>query len=471
MSAIIAHGSCKFKSAFITSPPQSSLRRVLSPARIELHCRKARHRWRESFWSPSRTLLTCVLQALNTVKSLRAAVADLLSHLSLQGMPDQLPSADPSAFAQARQRVPEAVFHACLQDVSQQAQAMARTDEGLWRGSRVILIDGACVSMPDTPELQKAFPQPPGQSVGCGFPIARLVALFDWHSGVVLDHRIGSQHQGEATLFRQMLDHLGPGTVALADRYFCSYVDIARIMQRGGDVVFRLHQRRSCDFRRGCRLPTTDEECLVTWHRPHKWLASFGISPQEFEQLPEQMTLRMVRTSRTIKGFRSRKIVIITTILDPQDASADELLALYRDRWMVEVNLRSIKTTLKMEILRGKSVDVVRKEILTHLLLYNLIRLLMWEAASAAGRDPHRVSFAGTLHRLHAMAGALLLNRRGWNEHHRILMLLRHWTANDLVPHRPNRFEPRRVKRRPKNYSRLTKPRHHYHRHGDTSCR
>jgi hypothetical protein len=183
------------------------------------------------------------------------------------------------------------------------------------------------------------------------------------------------------------------------------------------------------------------------------------------------MTLRMVRTSRTIKGFRSRNIVIITTILDPQDASADELLALYRDRWMVELNLRSIKTTLKMEVLRGKSVDVVRKEILTHLLLYNLIRLLMWEAARAAGRDPHRVSFAGTLHRLHAMAGALMPGRRRGNKHHRLLALLLHWIANDLVPHRPERFEPRRVKRRPKNYSRLTLPRQHYRRHGDHSCR
>lgn len=466
MSTIIAHWKRQFKSALTDSP---SIQQLFSTQRIERHCRRARHHWRASFWSPSVTVLTCILQALNTVKSLRAAVADLLSHLAAQGQPQRLPSADPSAFAQARQRVPEAVFQALLQEVSHHACVLAKADEGLWRGFRVRLIDGACVSMPDTPELQQQFPQPPGQKAGCGFPIARIVTLFDWHSGVALECRIGSQHEGEATLFRQMLDHFQPGVVALADRYYCSYVDIARIAQRGGDVVFRNHQRRSHDFRKGFRLG--DEECLVTWHRPRKWLESFGISPEQFAQLPEQMTLRMVRTARAVKGFRSQPIVIITTILDPAEASADELLALYRDRWMVELNLRSLKTTLGMEILRGHRVDVVRKEILTHLLLYNLIRLLMWEAARATGRDPHRLSFAGTLHRLQSMAGGLLIDRRRWNQQHDLLVVLLHWIANDVVPHRPNRFEPRRVKRRPKNYSRLTMPRRHYHRHGDHSCR
>lgn len=323
--------------------------------------------------------------------------------------------------------------------------------------------------MPDTPQLQQRFPQPHGQSPGCGFPIARLVTLFDWRSGVVIDHRLGSQHQGEATLFRAMLDHFQPGTVALADRYYCSYVDIARIAQRGGDVVFRNHQRRSHDFRTGCRLGHND--CLVTWQRPRAWQPGLGICLEQFQRLPEPMTLRMVRTTRAPRGFRSRPIVIITTILDPAEASADELLALYRDRWTVELNLRSLKTTMDMDVLRGRGADVVRKEIVAHLLLYNLIRLLMWEAAHAAHKDPQRLSFAGTLHRLHAVACALLLRGAPGSGSAQVLRHLLAWIAGDDLPHRPDRFEPRRVKRRPKNYSRLTKPRAHYHRHGDPSCR
>jgi hypothetical protein len=466
MSSIIAHRKRNFKSALADS---HIVQQFFAPDRIEQHCREVGHRWRASFWSPAVTLLTCLLQALNSVKSLRAAVADLLGQLAMQEGTLPLPSADPSAFAQARQRVPTQVFHAILREVTQHVQGQATVADHSWRGFQVILIDGVCVSMPDTPQLQRRFPQPKGQSPGCGFPMARLVTLFDWRSGAVIDHRIGSQHDGEAALFRQMLDHFQIGTVALADRHYCSYVDIARLVQRGSDVVFRNHQRRSHDFRTGFRLG--DHDCLVTWHRPTHWLPSFGISPEEFQQLPDQLTLRMVRTTRAPRGFRSRRIVIITTILDPAEASADELLALYRDRWMVELNLRSLKTTLGMETLRGRSVDVIHKEIVTHLLLYNLIRLLIWEATRATNKDPQRLSFAGTLHRLQSTPCMLLIGSTARIHTHQLLTHFMEWIAGDALPYRPDRCEPRRVKRRPKQYSRLIMPRAHYHRHGDHSCR
>ncbi len=163
--------------------------------------------------------------------------------------------------------------------------------------------------------------------------------------------------------------------------------------------------------------------------------------------------------------------MVVTTILDPTKASSDELLALYRDRWMIELNFRSLKSTLGMDVLRGHSVDVVRKEVLMHLMLYNLIRLLMWEAAKAAGRDPRRLSFAGTLHRLRSVAPTLLLDGRRWDEDHDLLAMLLGCIAGDVVPDRPGRFEPRRVKRRPKPYSRLMKPRAHYRLHGDPHSR
>lgn len=470
MSSIIAHGRRNFKSALSRSHIVAQL---LEREQIERHGRTLGHRWRRSFWSPGMTLLAMLLQAAGGVKTLRAAVAQVLAHLLLQGDGRCVHgrSGDPSALAQARQRLPVAVIDAVFRHSVTLARDLAGAASA-WRGLRVIVIDGCTVSMPDTAPLQKAFPQPKGQSAGCGFPIARIVTLFDWRSGAALDHRMGSQHDSEAALFRQMLDHFTAGVVALADRYYCSYVDIARILQRGGDVVFRMHQRRSHDFRTGARLD--DDDALVTWHRP-KWIPSFGLAREELERLPEQLTLRMLRTRRgeAIKGFRSRTIVIITTLLDPEEAPRDELLALYRDRWRAELNIRSLKTTMGMEFLRGRSVDVVRKEVLTHLLLYNLIRLLMWEAARTRGRDPQRLSFAGTLHRLQSLGIGVLTpaGRRSPRLSQAHLAALLRWIADDVVPDRPNRFEPRRVKRRPKNYSRLTRLRTHYHTHGDPSCR
>lgn len=462
----IAQGMRDFKSAIARS---QSVAHLLAVAEVQRRCREAKHRWRKSFWSPATTLVAFLFQSLNGAKTLRAAVADVLDGLLSDGQDParEMPSADPSAFCAARRRLPEAVIEATLREATERIVALAGAP-ALWRGRRTRIVDGSSVSMPDEPELQEAFPQPPGQKKGCGFPVMRVLAVFCWGTGALLDICMGSLHDAERTLFRRILDHFGPGDVAVADRGFCSYVDIARLAARGCDVVFRLHQRRPSDFRQGRRLGP--EDCLITWTRP-KWIPSCGLDRAEFEALPEEMILRMVRTTRTPDGFRSREIVIVTTILDPEEASVDDLLALYHDRWMAELNLRSMKTHLKMEVLRGKSVDVVRKEVLMHALLYNLIRVLMWEAAKAAEKDPRRLSFTGTLHRLQSI-GRRLLDGAAWGDDDRGRMAaLLGWIAADVVPDRPGRFEPRRVKRRPKNYSRLTMPRAHYHKHGDNLCR
>ena len=462
----IAHWTRTFKSAIAGS---QSIAALLAVAEVERRCREAGHGWRESFWSPTTTLVAFLLQSLNGAKTLRAAVADVFDGLLSLGQDParEMPSGDPSAFCAARRRLPEAVIESTLCEATERIAALCG-EAKLWLGRHTKIIDGACVSMPDEPELQEAFPQPPGQKPGCGFPVMRMVAVFCWGAGALLDICMGSLHDHELTLLRRMLDHFGPGDVAVADRGFCSYVDIARLAGRGADVVFRLHQRRPTDFREGRRLGR--EDCLVAWRRP-KWGPRCGLSLEEFEALPEEMILRLVRTKRTMRGFRSKKIVVVTTILDPEEASVDDLLELYRDRWMAELNLRSLKTHLKMEVLRGKSVDVVRKEVMMHALLYNLIRVLMWEAAKASGKDPRRLSFTGTLHRLQSMGRSLLDDAvRGEDDQAKLAALLA-CIATDVVPDRPGRFEPRRVKRRPKNYSRLVMPRSHYRKHGDDSCR
>lgn len=402
-------------------------------------------------------MLTFLLQTLSAAKTVRAGVAATLAQFVSQAAGREMPSPDPSAYSQARQRLPEAVICKVFQDTVEKVNAVAG-DVATWCGRRVVLIDGSSVSMPDTPELQSAFPQPSVQEPGCGFPVARTEGLFCWNTGTCIAWEMGSLHDSEAVLFRRMLDHFKPGDVALADRYYCSYVDIARLRARRVDVVFRIHQTRRVDFRKGTRLGPDDQ--LVKWMRP-TWQESFGISREEFERLPKCMTLRMVRIKRTEPGFRSKGIVVVTTILEPSKVSSDQLLDLYRDRWLVELNFRCLKTTFGMEILRGHSVDVVRKEIFIHLILYNMIRLLMWEAARQAGRAPRRLSFAGTLHRLQTVASSLLLAHRMALDTGTFDWLIS-CIAQDLVPDRPNRVEPRCRKRRPKPYPLLNKPRAAY---------
>jgi hypothetical protein len=262
MSTTLAHWKRRVKSALIES---QAVQALLSPAHIEERCRQAGHRWRESFWSPPLTVLTFLMQVLNPVKTLRAAVADTLAQLKLEEHDGALPSADPSAYSQARQKVPEAALTTLLDDGIRQVCAVAG-DECRWCGRRVKIIDGSSVSMPDEPGLQQRYPQPPGQAPGCGFPVAYLTVMFCWGTGAVVDWRMGPQ--GELTMFRAMADSLPPGEVALADRLYGSYVDLARLQERGVHVVVRLHQRRNHDFRQGTRLGPNDR--LVTWPKPKK---------------------------------------------------------------------------------------------------------------------------------------------------------------------------------------------------------
>lgn len=486
--ATIAHWSARVKDDLLGNPIVAD---VFSSEAIDRCCRSANHRWRASFWSPSITLLTFLFQVLDAGKTLRAGVGLLLTQLAARGQTD-LPSCDPSAYCQARRRLPMEVAAALMRQVAdgmrdlvsstqgsstqgkstqgssaQSASAQSALTPG-WLGHRVWVVDGSTVSMPDTPALQKAFPQPSGQAAGCGFPAAQVVALFCWTTGAILDVVIDTIRPHELTLFRRCWHHFRPGDVVLGDRAYGSYVDMVRLFQRGVFCVCRLHQRRKADFRQGKRLGRDDQR--VSWLKPERWIPSCGIDRDAFDRLPETLVVRLVRITHIPKGFRSQSIVVATTLLDPIDTPADEIRALYRDRWTVELNLRSLKTALGMDVLRGQCPDVVRKEIAMHLLAYNLIRLVMWHAARQHGRDLHRLSFTGTLHRLRFALPTLIFQPD--SPHHiQLLRFLLAWIAADTVPDRPNRIEPRRRKRRPKNYSVLTKPRHWYHTHRDPGAR
>jgi IS4 transposase len=444
----------------------SAFSETLGPAMIEDSCRQAGHVWRDSFWSPSLTVMTFLLQVFDGAKTLRAAVALLLAQLAARG-DTELPSADPTAYCQARQRLPGEIFAGLLTQTSDQMKALPKT-EHTWLGRRVWITDGSTVSMSDTPELQAAFPQPAGQEPGCGFPVAKFVALFCWATGAIVDIVISSLAPHELPLFRKLWHHFTSGDVVLNDRAYCAYVDFARLRERGVFCVSRLHQKRKINLRAARRLGPDD--WLTTWARPEQWIASCGASEEEFEHLPETLDVRIVRITHVPRGFRSRPIWVATTLLNPIETPADQIRMLYRDRWTAELNFRSLKTALGMDILHGKSVDVVSKEIVMHLVAYNLIRLLMWRAAAQHGRDLHRLSFTGTLHRWRATL-PLLIQHRTLADTLRLIGLTLQWIADDLVPDRPDRLEPRRRKRRPKQYNVLQHPRGWYHQRYDSRHR
>jgi len=414
----------------------------------------ANYRWRDRLWPPMQMLWAFLVQVLHPGWSGAAAVAEVLAEHAAAGQPLEA-SADPSAYCQARQHVPESMYRHALRTVGQRLQAKVG-DTYRWCGRRVWVVDGSHCSMPDTPELQAAFGQAPGQKPGCGFPVAKLVAMFCWASGAVLDVAIGAYRSNELSLWRQLWGQLQAGDVVLGDRFFGAYGELAQLAARGCDGVFRLWGARACklDFRRGRRLGQEDR--LVVWSKPKGRLRT--LSAEEFAALPATLTVRVLRFHTQVPGFRSRTVLVVTTLRDPVAYPREQIAALYGDRWTVELRLRDLKTTLRMEVLRGQSPDVVRKEILMHFLAYDLIRALMWHAAQEHERPLHRLSFAGTMQRFQAIAPYLCLFR-GTARAMELYRLLLFWIASAVVPERPHRVEPRVVKRRPKPHKLLNRPR------------
>ncbi len=325
----------------------------------------------------------------------------------------------------------------------------------LFQGRPVKIIDGSTVTMPDTPENQAAYPQLKTQKPGLGFPIARLLVVFSLAVGTVLEAAIGP-YQGKQTselaLLRLVLDQFQPGDIVLADRFFCSYWVIAALKARGVDVVVRLHQARKADFRRGRRLGREDH--AVIWTKP-KHLPDW-MDRDEYEAMPGQITIRELRVRVKDKTKRVRQLVIVTTLVDAKTYPAKELGGLFRQRWYAELDLRSLKTEMGMEMLRTRSPEMVRKEVAVHLLAYNLIRGMMAETAWVEEIKPRELSFKGTLHTLRAFEEGHLYDP-AWirADLARLLELIGEKQLDD----RPDRYEPRAVKRRPKPHPRLNMPR------------
>jgi hypothetical protein len=309
--------------------------------------------------------------------------------------------------------------------------------------------------MPDTPANQQAFPQSPSQKPGLGFPLARLVVLFALTVGTVLDAALGryqGKRTGETALFHTLQHHLEPNDLLLADRYYGSYWELALTQQRGADLVSRLHQRRRADFRRGRRLGKDDQ--VVVWSKPARpdWM-----DEATYAAVPATLAVPEVRVRVAIPGFRTKVLVVVTTVLDPTALTAADIAVLYRLRWYAEIDLRALKQTLQMDVLRCQSPDMVRKELWAHLLAYNAIRDLMAEAAREAQVYPVQLSFKGAVQAVNAFAGWLWT--AGAAELEAVCQRLRAVIASYRIEERPNRSEPRARKRRPKHYPYLNEPR------------
>ena len=411
--------------------------------------------WMDRIYSPLVTLWVFLGQVLSADSCCRAAVARLIAYRLSQG---QRPcSPETGAYCQARKRLPEKFFS----DVARQT---GRTlDSGvephwLWKRRRVYVYDGSSVSMPDTPENQAAYPQPVAQKPGLGFPLARIAAVFSLACGAILDLgicRYAGKGQSELSMLRALWDLFVAGDVLLADRLMCSWSDMVMLKQRGVDSVTRLSKRRA-DFRRGKRLGKDDH--IVQWPKPTK---PRSMDRETYDALPEFLTVRETRVRVEQAGFRSQTIIIVTTLLDGDEISKDDLAQLYRARWNAELDLRSLKQTMQMDILRCKTPELVRKEIWTHILAYNLIRTIIAQAASKHGIDPRSISFKGAIQTLEAFQPVIALQGQHDSAFRNLLyQQLLDAIATHRVADRPDRFEPRRKKRRPKPYDRLMKPRH-----------
>jgi putative transposase len=325
----------------------------------------------------------------------------------------------------------------------------------LWKGRHVHLVDGTTASMPDTLDNQAAFPQPNTQQAGVGFPLVRLVVLLSLATAMVKGMAMGpyaGKETGETALLRELLTRLGPGDILLGDRYYCSYFMVALLQELGIDFVVRLHQRRAVDFRRGRRLGVGDH--VVIWTKPSKpeWMDA-----ATYVRLPASLRVREVHVQVQQPGFRTESLVVVTTLTDAQQYTKDDVAELYHQRWLVELDIRAIKVTLGMDVLRCQSPEMVRREIWTCLLAYNLIRQTMLAAAHQSERSPRELSFTAALQKIAAAWAILSVGDDVLLA--AIIDVMLSDIAKNIVGNRPDRVEPRAIKRRPKPHKLLHEPR------------
>jgi hypothetical protein len=424
----------------------------------------------KAVFTPAILLWTWLWQCLSRARSCSAAVVRTSVLLAALKLPPW--SEDTGTYCRARVKLPPALLRQLAVTVGQRVEDAA-APAWLWHGRHVYLLDGSTATLADTPANQRAYPQSGRQQAGLGFPLLRYVVLLGLATATVQDLAFGphkGKETGETALARQVLARLRPGDVVVADRYFCSYWLVALLLAMDVQVVFRLHQRRKYDFQRGRRLGPEDH--VVVWQRPARppWMTA-----ADYAAVPEELVVRELHVRVTNPGYRTKSLVLATTLVEAAEFSSDDIGDLYKERWQAELDLRSLKQTLGMDELRCTAPALVERELWMYVLAYNLVRKVMAQAAlwAAAHRQarrrrhggagaapawtPRGFSFAGTVQQVMAWwhentTGAA----EGQRSRYEALLL---GVSRKRVGQRPGRCEPRAVKRRPKEYDRLMEPR------------
>jgi len=406
---------------------------------------------RRRLFSKSNTFWAFLSQVLSDDGSCQEVVQKLKAYAALRGL--DLPSSATAGYCKARGKLSADEIRTVYSHVISSMEQMSSGDN--WHGHRVVVVDSTGMSMPDTEANQKPWPQQRHQAAGCGFPSVRMTACFSLHTGGLLSYRTSNKHVSEIVRLRQQLDAFEEGDILLGDKAFCGYRDIAERLERGIGSVISLCRRTPIQDAEAVQKLGKDD-LLIRWRRPKKLTA---MTAADLRALPAQLTLRQIKITVDQPGFRSEVIYLVTTLLDPERYPADDLRDLFFRRWDVELFFRDIKTTMGMDILRCKSPEMIRKEIMMYFIAYNCVRRIMYEAAEEVGMPVRKISFKTSLQTLRSWEPNLNQARLSRKERFRLISMLYESITQRPLLQRPGRSEPRAVKRRPKNYHLLTKPR------------
>jgi hypothetical protein len=405
--------------------------------------------FRDRVFSPVTTIWGFLSQVLSDDHSCRDAVARVIAHRAASGLEPCSPNT--TSYCNARARLPTGVLRTLARRTAQQLQVHL-PDAWKWNGRNVFIADGSHVSMPDTPQNQVAYPQVYNQKPGIGFPLARVAVLLSLATGACHDLAVApyaGKGTGETTLLRQMYDALKPGDVVVADALFDNYFLVCELRQRGIDIV----ARAQCQRVGTQTVQSGPDGDLIVWQRPNK---AHGMKGEQYRTYPKSILMRQVSVDARDKDNRAERFEVVTTILD-ESIGGGQIADLYERRWDGEVDIRSIKSTLKMDVLRCKTPAMVHKEIWAHLLAYNLLRTVMAVAASENDVEPREISFKGAKQVVTAFAPKIEAARP--EERARLIGVMLTTIAYHRVGDRPGRWEPRARKRRPKPGTRLMQPR------------
>ena len=409
--------------------------------------------YRERMFSPDMTIFAFLAQVMEADQSCQNALTKVIAHLESQGK--NTPSANTAAYCKARERLPESVLSGLAKKSALELEKTVKP-KWLWRGRHLKIPDGTTVSMPDTPENQKLYPQPDSQKEGVGFPIARMVGVFSLSTGALYDlaiTRYSGKGTGEHSLLLKLMHVFEEEDIVLGDACFGSFFLFAMLIAKGVDGVFPKMSGHKIDFSVGKRLGKKDH--LVRWVKPKKpeWMDS-----ETYKNFPNMITVREVSVTQNCSGFRSKPIIIVTTLINNVKVSRNDLGELYGYRWFVELDLRSVKNVMHMDILRCKTPEMVKKEIWAHILAYNLVRKIMVQAAIMHKGVPREMSFKFALQMIRAFRAAGVLSEYNETTYDRFLQRLVYKKTRQQL----GRSEPRVIKRRPKAFPLMQKARHLY---------